>query len=119
MKEIRRQFERYRCDIEVGVIGNNGEAVISETCDISEEGIYLILPVSSVAGLMDSGSELLAGDTIEIQLPNHDHSIDIQISCSITHAKAVVDGSYLLGVHFLEQDDEVKTHIAELINHFQ
>jgi c-di-GMP-binding flagellar brake protein YcgR len=117
MREARRQFERYRCDIEVGVIGNNGEAVISDTFDISEEGIYLMLPVASVVGLMESGSELVSGEKIDILLPNHDQSIDLQISCSIVHAKAVVDGSHLLGVHFLDHDEEVKDHISELISH--
>ena len=115
MKDARRQFERYRCDIEVGIIGKNGEAFISETFDISEEGIFLMLPVSSVAGLMDSGCELVSGEMIDILLPNHDQSRDIQISCSIIHEKALVDGSYLVGAHFLDDDAEASAHIADLI----
>ena len=117
MKEVRRQFERYRCDIEVGVIGQNGETVISETFDISEEGIYLMLPAASVIGLMESGSKLITGENIEILLPNHDQSKDLQISGSIIHVKAVIDGSHLVGVHFLDYGDEVQAHIIDLISH--
>jgi hypothetical protein len=119
MRDLRRQIERYRCDIEVGVIGNNGEAVISETFDISEEGINLMLPPSSVMGLLESGLNLVNGETIEILLPNHDQTVDMQISGSIVHAKAVVDGSYLIGVHFLDFGEETKSHIDDLIKQIQ
>ena len=115
MVDVRRQFERHPCDIEVGIIGNNGEAVLSETFDISEEGINLMLPVSSVAGLMESGSELVSGESIELLVPNHDQSIDLQISSAIVHAKAVVDGSYLVGIQFQEWYEEARQHIADLI----
>jgi len=117
MRELRRQLKRYQCDIEVGVIGSNGEAVISETFDISEEGIYLMLPATSVMVLMESGLELISGEIIDILLPNHDQTVDIQVSGAIVHSKAVVDGSYLVGVHFLDFGEEAKSHIVDLINH--
>ena len=115
MIEVRRQFERHPCDIEVGVIGNNGEAVLSETFDISEEGINLMLPVSSVVDLMESGSKLASGEILDILLPNHDQSIDLQISSTIVHSKALVNGSYMLGIQFQEWNDETRLHIADLI----
>ena len=112
--DVRRQSRRYTCDTEVGVVTISGKAYISGTLDISEEGVLLSMPVDCVAGLMQDGAEIIAGETLEILLPNHDHSKDFQVTCSIVHTKAVIDGSYIVGVKFLDQEAEVKEHIAGL-----
>ena len=118
-KDIRRRFRRYLCNIEVGVMSNNGKVFTSGTFDISEEGIFLFMPVPCVAGLMQDGAELVVGEFLVIFLPNYDNSKDLELDGSIVHTKTVIDGSYLVGVQFIGLESEVKAHITELLKHVE
>lgn len=116
-EDIRRQYQRYPCDIEVGIINNSGEGLIAESCDISEEGMFLMLPIESVASLQSGGYQLEQGEVLQLLLPDAEHSADIDISASIIHVNPLVDGRHLVGLRFEHTGTEALEQVRELISH--
>ena len=113
--DIRREYERHPCDIEIGVLNNQGEAFTAEACDFSEEGIFMVLPIASVAGLLNAGATLEQNEIITVLLPYHDQSKDTEVDCMVVHSNPIIDGRYLVGVHIENSDYSVRKTINKLI----
>ena len=113
--DIRRKCKRYACDFEVGIMDENNEYFRSETCDISDEGIYLLVPTRTLAGLEDNGHELKVGSEIKLSIPNPPKTAQCEVHGNIMHAKPIIDGRYFVGVHFEQMENKVRDFIADVI----
>ena len=114
--DIRRKCKRYACDFEVGILDDSDEYFRSETCDISDEGIYLLVPIRSIAGLEDNGKELKVGGSIKLSIPNPPKTSQCEVQGKIMHSKAIIDGRFFVGVQFDTMENKVRDFIADVID---
>jgi hypothetical protein len=110
--DIRRKCKRYACDFEVGILNDNNDYFRSETCDISVDGIYLLVPIRSIAGLEDSGLILDVGQQIKLSIPNPAKTAQCEVTGIILHRKVIIDGRHFIGVQF----DVIENRERDFIN---
>ena len=113
--DIRRKCKRYACDFEVGILDDNKDYFRSETCDISDEGIFLLVPIRSIAGLEDKGHDFEVGSAINLSIPNPPKTAQCEVKGKIMHAKPIIDGRYFVGVQFDTMENKVRDFIADVI----
>ena len=113
--DVRRKCKRYACDFEVGILDDSNEYYRSETCDISDEGIYLLVPTRSIASLEDNGHKLDVGYTIKLSIPNPPKTAQCEVEGKIMHAKPIIDGRFFVGVQFDIVENKVRDFIADVI----
>ena len=114
--DVRRKCKRYACDFEVGILDDSNQYYRSETCDISDEGIYLLVPTRSIAGLEDNGLTLDVGNSIKLSIPNPPKTAQCEVYGSIMHCKPIIDGRYFVGVHFEHMENKVRDFISDVID---
>ena len=99
MKE-RRHFLRYACELEVKIYGQGDDYYTAQACDISEEGISMLVPRPAISDLSYTGLNFDIGDKIRIALKHSNGLSERQILCTVAHARRLSQEQYLVGVHF-------------------
>lgn len=115
----KRHFERYRCDVDITIIDRSDDEHAAEACDISEEGICLLIPRSSVMNLLDAGSRLESGNGLKIIIPDIQAQPPCTMLCSIAHASSVQNGQYIIGLHFEDDSPKTRSFVRRQLNHFK
>lgn len=112
---LNRAKHRYMCSLDVDILAANLESCPSQASDISEGGAFLIVPGFSVAKLNNAGQYLSSGDRIKIAVPNNTKSRINIINCKVTHSTAVDDQEYLIGVAFIDNQNDTREFIEGVI----
>lgn len=116
----RRHFVRYPCDMSVKIFGSSDESYLCEACDISEQGICLLVPKTAFSRLNTDGYNLRSGENVKISLPDTEGLNERSIVCSVAHGEAVKDGQYyMLGLHFEDYRAEARQFINDHLKHHQ
>ena len=114
MKE-RRHFLRYACELEVKISGQGDDFYAAQACDISEEGISMLVPRSAISDLSYTGLNFDIGDKIEIALLQDNGLNQRQIACSVAHARRLSQEQYLVGLHFEDLRTDTRLFVNGLL----
>ena len=115
-----RQYPRYSCSIEVDILSTSlAYAFSSVAFDISEGGMFLVVPVSSISGLEEDGIALKSGETIQIVLPDYDLTSIYFFTCKIKHSTLVENEELMIGLQFSEVEPREKVFISDLISKYR
>lgn len=111
----RRSFLRYACELEVKISGQDDDIYMAQACDISEEGISMLVPRPAVSSLSYTGLNFDIGDRVKIALVHTTDSSERQIVCSVSHTRRLSQEQYLVGIHFEDLRTDTKLFINGLL----
>ena len=116
----KRQYERYPCDFEIGIITRDGHIFNSKSYDISEQGLLVSLSVATLKNLEKAGVTFNQGDDLRVSLSNEEKSMEFIILCNIAHTHYSNEGELTaLGLHFEDRRLTLKNFINGLLKQFQ
>lgn len=116
----KRQFERYPCDFEVGIITRDGHVYTSKSYDISEQGLLVSLSTAALANLEKAGMTFNKGDELRVSLSNNEKTMEFVILCKIAHTHYSNEGELTaLGLQFEDRRLTLKNFISNLLKEFQ
>ena len=113
--EERRHSPRYRCDLQVELTGHNDDAYMAEACDISAEGISLLVPREAVANLSETGLNCDVGCRIKISFPDAGAESGDRIVCTVAHTNRLSQEQYFVGLSFEDFRDDTSSFINSLL----
>lgn len=108
--DARRKVERLPCEFRV-FVSKGDDKQEAECCDISEEGIYLLLSTQAVTSLNGEDSYLEADNRLILTIPQ-EGAEPIQMYCTIRHVSAITDGRYFIGLYY----DSSLLNVRELMD---
>ena len=119
MTDNKRKFERYMAQLKIGLLSKDGHVYTSESSDISEGGMLLVVPETDISKLEKSGSLIAQGEDFRVSLSNPENTMEFLILCSIAHVSVNDQGQYLVGLQFMDKRDTLKTFIRILLKQFE
>ncbi len=116
----KRQFERYPCDFEVGIITRDGLVYTSKSYDISEQGLLVSLSTAALSSLEKSGVVFEKDAELRVSLSNDEKTMEFVILTKIAHLHYSNEGELTaLGLHFEDKRLTLKHFISNLLKQFQ
>ena len=116
LHDERRECVRYRCDFAVKIIDANENEFLTESCDLSEKGICLLIRAEQAGEFINAACQLNFGDTLIIALPDAEGLKQRTLICSVSHSARMPEGHYIVGLYFEDSRDETKDFIVKLIS---
>ena len=115
----RRECVRYPCDFAVKIIDADEKEILTESCDLSEKGICLLIRAEQAETFINAACQLNFGDTIKIALPDAKGIQQRKIICSVSHSARMPEGHYIVGLLFEDAREEARDFILKLISGYR
>ena len=116
----KRQYERYPCDFEIGIITRDGHVYTSKSYDISEQGLLVSLSQAALTNLEKTGVTFEQGEELRVSLSNNEKTMEFVILTKIAHTHYSNEGELTaLGLHFEDKRLTLKHFISGLLKQFQ
>jgi len=112
----RRECVRYACDFAVKILDQEGKSYLSESCDLSEKGICLLIRAEQAEQFMNTGCPLDIGDSVKITITDVEGLQQRSIVCSVSHSARMPGSQYIVGLFFEDGRDETRDYILQLLS---
>jgi len=112
----RRECVRYPSKFAVKIFDRDGKNYLSESCDISEKGICLLIRAEQAEQFINTACQLNIGDSVKIAIEDAEGLQQRSIVCSVSHSARMPEGQFIVGLSFEDGRDETRDYILQLIS---